>query len=141
MDVHVTGRRILAIIVDGIIVGLPTGLMAALLGAFSSGGGGVSGSLEGAVGLFVALTSVVLYLGYYVLMEGYLGQTVGKMLLGIKVIREDDGAVPGRQGRRHKDRAAHRRWPVLLPGRLYSGAGFGKEPAPRRHGRPHPGGA
>jgi uncharacterized RDD family membrane protein YckC len=84
MDVHVTGRRILAIIVDGIIVGLPTGLMAALLGAFSSGGGGVSGSLE-----------VVLYLGYYVLMEGYLGQTVGKMLLGIKVIREDTGAVPG----------------------------------------------
>ena len=89
-DVHVTGRRILAIIVDGIIVGLPTGLIAALLGAFSSGGG-----LEGMAGLFVALTSAVLYLGYYVLMEGYLGQTVGKMLLGIKVIREDDGGVPG----------------------------------------------
>ena len=90
IDVHVTGRRILAIIADGIIVGLPTGLMAALLGAFSSGGG-----LEGMAGLFVALTSAVLYLGYYVLMEGYLGQTVGKMLLGIKVIREDDGGVPG----------------------------------------------
>lgn len=25
---------------------------------------------------------------YYVLMEGYLGQTVGKMLLGIRVVRE-----------------------------------------------------
>ena len=95
MDVHVTGRRILAIIVDGIIVGLPTGLMAALLGAFSSGGGEFGVSLEGVAGLFVALTSVVLYFGYYVLMEGYLGQTVGKMLLGIKVVREDDGGVPG----------------------------------------------
>src|SRR4028118_2113079 len=95
MDVHVTGRRILAIIVDGIIVGLPTGLMAALLGVFSSGGGEFSASLEGVAGLFVALTSVVLYFGYYVLMEGYLGQTLGKMLLGIKVIREDDGGVPG----------------------------------------------
>ena len=95
MDVHVTGRRILAIIVDGIIVGLPTGLMAALLGAFSSGGGEFSAPLEGVAGLFVALTSVVLYFGYYVLMEGYLGQTVGKMLLGIKVVREDDGGVPG----------------------------------------------
>ena len=42
MDVHVTGRRILAIIVDGIIVGLPTGLMAALLGAFFSGGAGLA---------------------------------------------------------------------------------------------------
>ena len=46
-------------------------------------------------GLFLALTSAALYLGYYVLMEGYLGQTVGKMLLGIKVIRENDGGVPG----------------------------------------------
>ena len=32
---------------------------------------------------------------YYILMEGYLGQTVGKILLGIKVVREDNGEVPG----------------------------------------------
>lgn len=32
---------------------------------------------------------------YYLLLEGYLGQTVGKMLLGIKVVREDNGGVPG----------------------------------------------
>ena len=95
MDVHVTGRRILAIIVDGIIVGLPTGLMGAMLGVVSSGAGEVSASLEGVAGLFAALISVALYLGYYVLMEGYLGQTLGKMLLGIKVVREDDGGVPG----------------------------------------------
>ncbi len=94
-DVHVTGRRILAIIVDGIIDALPTGLMGALLGVVSSGGGEVSASLEGVAGLFAALISVALYLGYYVLMEGYLGQTLGKMLLGIKVVREDDGGVPG----------------------------------------------
>jgi uncharacterized RDD family membrane protein YckC len=31
-------------------------------------------------------------------MEGYLGQTVGKMLLGIKVVREGTGEVPGLQG-------------------------------------------
>ena len=95
MDVHVTGRRILAIIVDGIIIGLPTGLIAAMLGVVSSGGGEVSASLEGVAGLFAALVSVALYFGYYVLMEGYLGQTLGKMLLGIKVVREDDGGIPG----------------------------------------------
>ena len=33
--------------------------------------------------------------GYYFLMERYLGQTLGKMLLGIKVVREDTGGVPG----------------------------------------------
>ncbi|MDQ4001563.1 MAG: RDD family protein, partial [Actinomycetota bacterium] len=27
--------------------------------------------------------------------EGYWGQTLGKKLLGIKVVREDTGAVPG----------------------------------------------
>jgi uncharacterized RDD family membrane protein YckC len=32
---------------------------------------------------------------HFTLLEGYLGQTVGKMLLGIKVIREDTGEVPG----------------------------------------------
>ena len=95
MDVHITGRRILAIIVDGIMIGLPTGLIAAMLGVISSGAGEVSASLEGVVGLFAALISVALYLGYYVLMEGYLGQTLGKMLLGIKVVREDDGGIPG----------------------------------------------
>jgi uncharacterized RDD family membrane protein YckC len=31
-------------------------------------------------------------------MEGYLGQSVGKMLLGIKVVREDNGEVPGIKG-------------------------------------------
>lgn len=35
---------------------------------------------------------------YYILLEGYLGQTVGKMVLGIKVIREDNGEVPGLGG-------------------------------------------
>jgi uncharacterized RDD family membrane protein YckC len=38
---------------------------------------------------------LVIYLLYYTLLEGYLGQTVGKMLLGIKVVREDTGEVPG----------------------------------------------
>jgi uncharacterized RDD family membrane protein YckC len=31
-------------------------------------------------------------------LEGYLGQTLGKMLLGIKVVREDSGGVPGLGG-------------------------------------------
>jgi uncharacterized RDD family membrane protein YckC len=32
---------------------------------------------------------------YYTLLEGYLGQTVGKMLVGIKVVQEGSGEVPG----------------------------------------------
>ena len=32
---------------------------------------------------------------YFTLLEGNRGQTLGKMLLGIKVVREDNGEVPG----------------------------------------------
>jgi uncharacterized RDD family membrane protein YckC len=95
MDVHVTGRRILAIIVDSIIIAVPTLLVSMLLGTTSSGGGEASVSVEGFAALVVGLLSVVLFFGYYTVMEGYLGQTLGKMLLGIKVVREDNGEVPG----------------------------------------------
>jgi uncharacterized RDD family membrane protein YckC len=92
-NVHVTGRRVLATLADGIVLGLAFALMSMLFGSSSAQGGQVSGSLEG----FSALVYFVLVFAYYILMEGYLGQTVGKMLLGIKVVREDNGGVPGIQ--------------------------------------------
>ena len=91
-DVHVTGRRVLAIIVDGLLVGIPSSLISMLLFGTSS----VYGSnMDASQVAPVASISLVVFLGYYILLEGYLGQTVGKMLLGIKVIREDTGEVPG----------------------------------------------
>jgi uncharacterized RDD family membrane protein YckC len=91
MDVHVTGRRVLATLVDGVVLGFVFALMSMLFGSSSAQGGQVSGSLEG----FSALVYFVVVFAYYILMEGYLGQTVGKMLLSIKVVREDSGEVPG----------------------------------------------
>ena len=92
-DVHVTGRRVLAIIVDGLLVGIPSSLISTLLFGTSSVYG--SSTADAAqVGPVVSI-SLVVFLAYYTLLEGYLGQTVGKMLLGIKVIREDTGEVPG----------------------------------------------
>jgi uncharacterized RDD family membrane protein YckC len=93
-NVHVTGRRVLATLVDGIALGFVFALMSMLFGSSSAQGGQVSGSLEG----FSALVYFVVVFAYYILMEGYLGQTVGKMLLGIKVVREDNGEVPGLGG-------------------------------------------
>ena len=95
-DVHVTGRRILATIVDGLVFGLLYAVMAMLFGTVASEGHASywNGSLP-------ALPSVlygVLIVLYYILSEGYLGQTVGKMVLGIKVVREDNGEVPGLGG-------------------------------------------
>ena len=51
------------------------------------------------VAIVTTLYSLVVLLGvtigYYALLEGYRGQTVGKMLFGLEVVREDTGAVPG----------------------------------------------
>ncbi len=91
MDVHVTGRRVLATIVDGLVLGALFAVMSILFGESSTSGTSVNFSM----GTFPTLGFFVLAMAYYILMEGYLGQTVGKMLLGIKVVREDTGEVPG----------------------------------------------
>jgi len=86
-DVHVTGKRILAIIVDGLLIGTPVGLLSMLFGANGADNGNVSAPL-------VTLSTLIFFV-YFIVMEGYLGQTVGKMLFGIKVVREDTGEIPG----------------------------------------------
>jgi uncharacterized RDD family membrane protein YckC len=91
MDVHVTGRRVLAIILDGLLLGIPFWVLSALFGTASAQDGQVGASLSG---LGFLVYAVVVF-AYFTLMEGYMGQTVGKMLLGIKVVREDNSEVPG----------------------------------------------
>jgi uncharacterized RDD family membrane protein YckC len=45
--------------------------------------------------LVVVLLFCILYTIYVALSEGFWGRTLGKALLGIEVIREEDGGVPG----------------------------------------------
>jgi len=72
------GRRLGAVLVDGLIVGAAGGL----LGLLAPDSGGVQA--------LVVLGSVL----YYVLFIGVRGQTPGKMALGIKVVGPD-GGPPG----------------------------------------------
>ena len=94
LEVHVTGRRVLATLVDGIVLGILFTIMSMLFGSSSAEGGAVSASLGG----LASLVYFLIVVAYYILLEGYLGQTVGKMLLGIKVVREVTGEVPGLGG-------------------------------------------
>ena len=66
--------------------------MAALFGTFQTAEFGHLYATLPALPTVVYGLIVVLY---YVLLEGYLGQTIGKMVLGIKVEREGTGEVPG----------------------------------------------
>ena len=90
VDVRVTGRRIVATILDGIVLGL---LYRASVAVF---GGHYHSDLD-----FTRLTSragigwVVVALLYYMLLEGIFGRTVGKLVTGIRVIDARTGRTPG----------------------------------------------
>ena len=94
-DVHVTGRRIVATIVDGLIFGTLFTVMTMLFGTITSVG---PANWNGSMPALPSVLYIAIIALYYILLEGYLGQTVGKMLLGIRVIREDNGEVPGLGG-------------------------------------------
>ena len=90
---RVTGRRVVATIIDGLIFGFAYWLFALAFGDIRTEGEAANWVANlptwasVAYGLFV--------IGYYVLLEGYLGQTLGKMAVGIKVVAEATGQTPG----------------------------------------------
>jgi uncharacterized RDD family membrane protein YckC len=89
-NVHVTGRRVVATIVDAIILGIAGGILAGEFGGRSSSGFDLTQlSAKGSI-LPVAFALV-----YYVVLEGLLGRTVGKMVTGVRVVNEATGYPPG----------------------------------------------
>ncbi len=95
-DTHVIGRRVLATIIDVLLLGVVASLLTApgalidglSSGQFSDAASGVLFSLGG-------LAALLVYFGYFTIMEGRYGQTLGKMAACIKVVRESDGRAPG----------------------------------------------
>lgn len=90
-DVHVTGRRIVATIIDGILFGIVSGVLRAFFGTGTSTSGFRVTQLS-TRGNLALLAAAALY---YILLEGLVGRTVGKMVTGIKVIDADTGNPPG----------------------------------------------
>jgi uncharacterized RDD family membrane protein YckC len=90
VDVRVTGRRIVATILDGIVLGLLYRVSTAIFG------GHYNSDLD-----FTRLTSraglgwLVVAILYYMLLEGIFGRTVGKLVTGIRVIDAKTGRTPG----------------------------------------------
>jgi uncharacterized RDD family membrane protein YckC len=81
------GRRLVAAVVDSVIVFFGFGFpLAALAGGVSSSPGGVKFNLEGGA----ALALFGLGFLYYIALEATLGATLGKILVGVRV-RSTDG--------------------------------------------------
>jgi uncharacterized RDD family membrane protein YckC len=83
------GVRFVAILIDSIIIGIISWILALLFG-FSI------------MGLYMrpqiffsgwGVVSFIIYIAYFTYLEGTRGQTIGKMAMKIKVIREDGGSM------------------------------------------------
>jgi len=93
------GKRLAARIVDMILLGVATLIIAALGfgGGAALGSSGTDAGVGAAIGAFFTtmLVIVVLTIAYEVTLTALRGQTVGKMAMGIRVARADNGDVPG----------------------------------------------
>lgn len=78
-------RRVGAVLLDGLIVGVPTQILVAIGQASDSAG----------LLAFAYLVSIVGGALYSILLVGRSGQTVGKMVLGIRIVRDGSNAPIG----------------------------------------------
>jgi uncharacterized RDD family membrane protein YckC len=81
---NLLGKRIVAGIIDFVVLIVVYVVFAVLFGDNSAEGGGFSSSLNG----LPALLYFLAFVGYFVVLEGMKGQTLGKMAVGIKVVAE-----------------------------------------------------
>jgi uncharacterized RDD family membrane protein YckC len=91
--IHVTGRRVVATIIDGLVLGAAYWLLALAFGDLRT-----EGEAANWVANLPTMADVIyglLVFGYYLLLEGLVGQTLGKLAVGIKVIAEATGQAPG----------------------------------------------
>ena len=90
-NVHVTGRRIGATIVDGLFLAGVYGVMAAFLGTVVDHDELYwTASMPAAANVAYGVLAVT----YFLVLESYRGQTLGKMFAGIRVVDELTGDQP-----------------------------------------------
>ena len=81
--------RLVALMIDGFLVFVLQVVFGVLL-ALASGG---NFDVQGTLAILIQLFTIVLSLFYYVFFTGYCGQTPGKMLLRIQVVRAEGGPI------------------------------------------------
>src|SRR5690349_24912742 len=79
------GRRAVAVIIDSILLMVVGWALAAVMGGTSSTGFNLSGA--------PALLFFLVAFGYFVVMEKTQGATLGKKLMGLRVVREGGGSM------------------------------------------------
>jgi uncharacterized RDD family membrane protein YckC len=83
------GRRFVATLVDSILYLIVFVGVAVVSGNAQASGGSASASLSGAPALIIDL----LFFLYYIVLEAVLGATLGKLLLGLRVVNVDGSRI------------------------------------------------
>lgn len=94
------GRRFVASLLDGIIVGVAGAVIGGIIGVITgiilvASGSSGKDLMTSIVGGIAQIISGGLSLGYYIYFTGKEGQTLGKKALGIKVVKKDSQQAPG----------------------------------------------
>lgn len=79
------GIRFVSILIDGIIIGIILGVIGMILGVYRH--------YPESILWWWWILSFIIWLAYYTYLEGTRGQTIGKMVTKIKVVREDGGKI------------------------------------------------
>jgi uncharacterized RDD family membrane protein YckC len=89
----ITGLRIVAGIIDAVVLGVVFVIMSALFGESesSSGDGGASFEVNLSGGPFIIF--LLMSLAYYLFPEAMTGQTLGKKIMRLKVVSLDGGTL------------------------------------------------
>jgi uncharacterized RDD family membrane protein YckC len=96
MQYQGVGIRFVAILIDGIILGIVSGILIALFGGSAISVDQVTNTatITSTYWALIALDLVIWFL-YFTLLEGHGGQTIGKMVVKIRVVRAADGSSIG----------------------------------------------
>ena len=86
--------RFFASLIDGLLVGLGMMVIVALMGGGIDADTLASGEFAYALAGAPTLLIIALGWGYFVILEGLLGATIGKLILGMRVVNAE-GGKPG----------------------------------------------
>ena len=86
---NLTGRRIVAGIIDVVVLAVVFIIMSALFGESESSSGDGSASFEVNLSGFPLLIFMLIFFGYYLIPEAISGQSLGKKMMGLRVIALD----------------------------------------------------
>ena len=83
------GIRFVALLIDSIILGIIGWILGVLFGVYTTG---FTMNPQGAVSGWGIVTFII-YIAYYTYLEGTRGQTIGKMIMKIRVVKEDGSRI------------------------------------------------